>query len=385
MQENNTQKEDEISAEKQQNFNEKEDPNNLINPGDQEEEPKSGYESQEENRKIFVKNIPFSTTDEQFAQFFSKFGQVVKTEIRKKENGISLGVGFVEFANMEDKKKAMEARGDDLTIDNRILEIREARPDTGLDSRTLYIGNLPYKITKEMLQKFFLDVCPNIKGKFKINLKSNDLTGESKGYAYVEFDNEEDMASALKANGEKLEDRELRVEMKRPPTQRRGFRGRPFPGGMRGRRGGYGNRYDNNRERYRERYGGNRDREQYYRDDRRRSRDIDREKDRERSWSRERSRERERRRERDERDRERRDRGRDRERYYRERSERDRDRGERERGERERGERDRGDRGDRDRGERERGDRGDRGDRDRGERERMERDRMNRDRRNMHV
>ena len=397
MQENTSPKGEEISQDQKQNFIEKEDPNNLMNSRPQEEDQKSGYEPQEENKKIFVKNLPYSTTDEQLAEFFSKFGRVIKAETRKNENGISIGVGFVEFENMEDKKKAMDANGDDLILDKRELHIREARPDTGLDSRTLYVGNISYKTTKDMLQKFFLDTCPNIKGNFRINLKTNNFNGDSRGYAYVEFDNDEDLACALKANGEKLEERELRVEMKKPPGQRGGFRGRPFRGGMGGRRGGYSHRYE---WRERGRYGG-KEREIYYNRDRSRDRERDRDRgdrdrdrdrgdrdrgdrdrERERSYSKERSRDRERRAERDERDRERRDRGRDRdrERYYRG------DRGDRDRGDRDRGDRER-DRGDRGRGERER----DRGDRDRErdrsdrDRERMDRDRMNRDRRNMQV
>lgn len=388
MQENHSPKGDDVPREENQNFREKEDPNNLEDSRPQEEDPKLGYESQEENKKIFVKNLPYSTTDEQFREFFSKFGEIVKAEIRKRQDGSSKGVGFVEFANMDDKKKAMEARRSDLTIEERLLEVREARADTGLDSRTIFVGNIPYKTTVEMLKKFFLDSCPEIKGDFKINIKTNNRGEDFKGYAYVEFDNEEDIEQALKANGKKLEDRELRVEMKKPPIDRRGgFRGRPYPGGMRGRRGGYGHRdYGRirERERYGNRYGGDRYRERdrdrehemNYRDNRERSREN------ERSWSRDRSRERERRREReerDERDRERRDRGRDRDRYYRERSDRDRAERNRDRGDRDRERNDR----DRERGERER-ERGDRERMDRGDRDR-DRDRMDRDRRNMHA
>ena len=326
MQENHSPKDDNVPREENQNFREKEDPNNLEDSRPQEEDPKLGFEPQEENKKIFVKNLPYSTTDEQFREFFSKFGDIVKAEIRKRQDGSSKGVGFVEFSNMDDKKKAMEARSEDLTIGERILDVREARADTGLDSRTIFIGNISYKTTGEMLKKFFLDTCPEIKGDFKINIKSNNRGG----YAYVEFDNEEDIEQALKLNGKKLEDRELRVEMKKPPNDRRGgFRGRPYPGGMRGRRGGYGHHdygriRERERERYGNRYGGDRyrdrdrdrDHEMNYRDNRERSREN------QRSWSRDRSRDRERRREReerDERDRERRDRGRDRDRMDRDR------------------------------------------------------------------
>ena len=104
MHSNNSEKAEEVQRDQEENYIEKEDPNNLINSQPQEEEPKEGFEPQEENRKIFVKNIPFSTTDEQFQDYFSKFGQITKAEIRKKENGGSMGMGFIVLANMEDKR-----------------------------------------------------------------------------------------------------------------------------------------------------------------------------------------------------------------------------------------------------------------------------------------
>jgi RNA recognition motif-containing protein len=342
MHSNNSEKEEEVQRDPEQNSIEKEDPNNLMNPQPQEEDPKEELDPQEENRKIFVKNIPFNTTDEQFHEFFTRFGSVAKSEIRKRENGVSMGIGLVEFTNMEDKRKVMNAPRDELTIDGRILDVREARPEIGLDSKTIYVGNISFKTDENMLRKFFLDNCPNLKGNFKINIKSDSYNSKPKGYAYVEFENDEDIENALKANGQKLDDREVKVEMKQPRAPRRPFRGR-FPGSMRSRGGGYGRRYDYNiRDREHDR---ERDRVRFERD--RSSREYnyyhERPRDRERSRSHERSRERDRRRERMDRDRDRdggRDRERERERYYRERGDRDRVRNDRDRLDRDR-ERDR--------------------------------------------
>lgn len=352
MHSNNSEKAEEVHEDQEQNYIEKENPNYLENPPAQEEDPKEESEPQEENKKIFVKNISYSTTDEHFQEFFSKFGSIAKAEIRKKENGDSMGIGFVEFTNMEDKKNVMAASREELTLDDRVLDIREARPDTGLDSKTIYVGNISYKTDEEMLRKFFMDFCPNLKGNFKVNVKMNAYNGGPKGYAYIEFENEEDIKNALKANGEKLDERDLIVQMKRPRVPRRPFRGGRFPSNIGRGRGGYGRRYDyGGRERDRER---ERDRYYNYRDDHERIR--------ERSRSHERSRDRERRRDRGDRDRERdRDRGREREGYYRVRNDRDRER---------------------DRGERERMDRVRDRERDRPNRER---DRNDRDRRNMNM
>ena len=242
-------------------------------------------------------------------------------------------------------------------------------------SKTLYVGNLSFDTNEETLKKFFMDFCQNLKGDFKVSIQ-RAFGGKPKGHAYIEFENEEDISNALKANGERLDDRNLVVEMKRTrgPGGLRG-RGR-YQGGM-WRRGGFGNRrYDHGRER-----------ENYYRDRSRGGRSKSHDRSRERS--RDRERDRDRRRDRGDRGRERGDRGdrdRERDRGDRERDryrdkERELDRGDRERAERERGDRERGgDRGDR---ERERSYR-DREYRDRGDRDRDDRERS-RERRHMHM
>ena len=349
--------------------------NEIKDPQEEAQKENMLDNQQEETKKIFVKNIPFQTNDEQLNKFFSSFGKVIKADVKKKGDGRSSGVGFVEFANVEDKRNVLMMSRKDLVMDGRMLEVTEARPEMDY-SKTLYVGNLSSSTTEESLRKFFIDFCQNLKGDFKVTIQTFP-NGNLKDYAYVEFQNEEDIANALKTNGEKLDEKNLIVEMKKSRGMG-GLRGRNrgrFQRGI-GRRGGFGyRRYD---------YGKERD-NNYYRDNGRRRNS--------RSRSHERSRERYRRRgdtdrgERDkykdnrERDRgERRDRIRDRERGD-DRGERD--RGERERGDKDRGDRDRGDRGDRDRGDRDRGDR-DRGDRDRGDRgdrdKNRERKHMNMDR-----
>ena len=135
----------------------------------QEEVPKENTQEpiQEENKRIFVKNIPFNTTDDQLREFFSRFGTIVKAETTKRENGTSSGVGFVEFANAEEKKNVLMMNREDLTIGGRMLEVREAKPERNMDfNKTLYVGNISYDTTEEILKKFFVDYCQNLKGDF---------------------------------------------------------------------------------------------------------------------------------------------------------------------------------------------------------------------------
>ena len=66
-------------------------------------------------------------------------------------------------------------------------------------SKTLYVGNVPYDTTEATLKNFFLDNCQNFKGDFKVNIQT--YNGKPKGYAYIEFENEDDLSNALKING----------------------------------------------------------------------------------------------------------------------------------------------------------------------------------------
>jgi len=84
----------------------------------------------EENmsNKLYVGGLPYSVTEGQLEEIFSKHGSVLSAHvISDKYNGRSRGFGFVEMASSEEAKKAIEAlNGTDL--EGRILIVNEARP-----------------------------------------------------------------------------------------------------------------------------------------------------------------------------------------------------------------------------------------------------------------
>ena len=264
----------------------------------QEEDPKdeNPNEPQGENKKIFVRNIPFDTTDEQLQNFFSNHGHVVSAQIfRNNENGHSKGVGLVEFMTKEEKDAVLKMGPDDLVLGSRRLEVREARDKQETDySKTIFVGNITYDTTEEKLREFFEDVTKNL----EVKIQNNDNSGKSKGYAYVNFENAEDVENALKKNGQELDGRVLTIEKKRigrgNSSFHRGRGGRYRVGRDDRRRGAFGgyHRYDHGRDdyyrnsrsrshdrRYHDRdrdRDGHRDREHRYRDNRDRSREHER-------------------------------------------------------------------------------------------------------------
>jgi RNA recognition motif-containing protein len=78
--------------------------------------------------KLYVGNLPFSTTDDDLRQLFEQHGEVVSTSIvMDRETGRSRGFGFVEMADSEQGKAAITALHG-LKMNGRDLTVNEARP-----------------------------------------------------------------------------------------------------------------------------------------------------------------------------------------------------------------------------------------------------------------
>ncbi len=115
----------------------------------------------------------------------------------------------------------------------------------------LYVGNLPFDASEEELKTLFSEA-----GEVKsVVLIKDKYSGQSKGFGFIEMDNQESLQNALKMfSSYTYRDRPLKVDMAKPREDNR----RPFDnrnrfgggggrkGGSRGGRGGrsdYSNRY----------------------------------------------------------------------------------------------------------------------------------------------
>ena len=77
--------------------------------------------------KLYVGNLPYSTTDSTLNDLFSPFGQVESARvITDRDSGTSKGFGFVEMSNADAQKAmgALNGRG----IDGRSIRVNEAKP-----------------------------------------------------------------------------------------------------------------------------------------------------------------------------------------------------------------------------------------------------------------
>lgn len=101
----------------------------------------------------------------------------------------------------------------------------------------LYVGNVPYQATEADLERLFSDAGVIVDN---VNLIRDRESGQSRGFAFVEIENEDDARRAIRAcDGKDFLGRNLVVNEARPPRESGrgggGGHGRSFGGGGRGR------------------------------------------------------------------------------------------------------------------------------------------------------
>ena len=79
-------------------------------------------------KKIYVGNLPWSVRDEQLKELFSSFGEIVDAVvITFRDTGKSKGFGFVEFADEKAATKAVSEM-DQKEVEGRNIIVKIARP-----------------------------------------------------------------------------------------------------------------------------------------------------------------------------------------------------------------------------------------------------------------
>jgi len=86
-------------------------------------------------KKLFIGNLPFSTTDDILNEVFSQAGQVASAKvIMDRSSGRSKGFGFVEMATDAEAAEAI-TKFNGAELDGRALTVAEAKPETPREER----------------------------------------------------------------------------------------------------------------------------------------------------------------------------------------------------------------------------------------------------------
>ncbi|KAG8979295.1 hypothetical protein FRB90_008112 [Tulasnella sp. 427] len=208
----------------------------------------------EGSNTIFVGRLSWSVDDDWLKSEFDSYGTVTSARvITEKDSGKSKGFGYVTFESAESAKAALERNGQE--IDGRPINVDLANPPptpgerparrnsdfggrnngspqkpTGPATSTLFVGNLPFSATEDLIWETFADFG----SVSSVRLPTDRETGEPKGFGYVEFLTVEaaqkavDSAASLEIGG-----RAPRLDFSQPRDSNGG-------GGGRGGRGGFG-------------------------------------------------------------------------------------------------------------------------------------------------
>ena len=79
------------------------------------------------NKKLYVGNLSYETSEERLSELFAQYGTVVSARlITDRDSGRPRGFGFVEMST-EDEAKAAKAALDSYEENGRQLKVDEAR------------------------------------------------------------------------------------------------------------------------------------------------------------------------------------------------------------------------------------------------------------------
>lgn len=82
--------------------------------------------------------------------------------------------------------------------------------------KKIYVGNLSYDVSEQDLEGLFSEFGKNL----QIKLIKDFETGRSKGFAFIEFETENNAQSALSMDGKEFQGRRLKVNLARDKGSR---------------------------------------------------------------------------------------------------------------------------------------------------------------------
>ncbi|XP_063675509.1 DAZ-associated protein 1-like isoform X2 [Bolinopsis microptera] len=135
-------------------------------------------------RKLFVGGIKPDTSDDQFRNYFAKFGDIEDyVHIRNKQTGQSKGFGFVTYSDPTSVDKCLAAKPH--TINQKDVDVKRAVPKDQPQERChkIFVGGLPE--TNEAELKAFFEKHGKVT---QCQFKRDQNTGRGRGFGFVSFE-----------------------------------------------------------------------------------------------------------------------------------------------------------------------------------------------------
>ncbi|KAI1849214.1 hypothetical protein JX266_005175 [Neoarthrinium moseri] len=141
--------------------------------------------------------------DEQFVRsiFASAMNETVQVKIIRDRHSGNAGYCFVEFSTTEAAQKALQLNGSPVPNTDRHFRLNWASGGGLVDRRddrspefSIFVGDLGHEVNEFVLVALFQARFPSCKS---AKIMTDQQTGQSRGYGFVRFSNEQDQQRAL--------------------------------------------------------------------------------------------------------------------------------------------------------------------------------------------
>ncbi|KAF5736171.1 hypothetical protein HS088_TW14G00307 [Tripterygium wilfordii] len=159
---------------------------------------------------LYLGDLDFNVYESQLYDLFSQVGPVVSVRVcRDVSSRRSLGYGYVNYSNSHDAARALDVLNF-TSVNGKMIRIMYSSRDPTLrksGAGNIFIKNLDRAIDNKALHETF-----SLFGNILSCKIATDPSGQSKGYGFVQFDNEESARNAIdKLNGMLLNDKQVYV------------------------------------------------------------------------------------------------------------------------------------------------------------------------------
>ncbi|KAK4167126.1 mrna binding post-transcriptional regulator [Cladorrhinum sp. PSN259] len=161
----------------------------------------------------FIKNV-----------FSSVAGEQVQVKVIRDRNSGNAGYCFVEFNTSEAAQKALGLNGNPVPNSSRVFKLNWASGGGLVDRRddrgpeySIFVGDLGPEVNEFVLVSLFQARFPSCKS---AKIMTDAMTGQSRGYGFVRFSDEQDQQRALvEMQGVYCGNRPMRISTATPKTR----------------------------------------------------------------------------------------------------------------------------------------------------------------------
>ncbi|KIY44769.1 hypothetical protein FISHEDRAFT_50684 [Fistulina hepatica ATCC 64428] len=163
---------------------------------------------------LYVTNFPAAYDDAAVRGLFGQYGTLFDVRWPSKKFKSTRRFCYVQFTNPTSAERALELHGQELEPGLQLNVFisnptrKKERTDHDAAERELYVAGLSKFTTKADLEKLF-----SAYGPIKEVRMATDKDGNSRGFAFVEFEDEKFAAAGLNANNHELKKRRIAVTL----------------------------------------------------------------------------------------------------------------------------------------------------------------------------